>query len=201
MFLGFRLLRRGLGAIVMVVVVSIGATAAWVVGQSFREDTTRTDALVIMGAAQFNGVPSPVLRTRLDRAYALYRQGVAGQIVTVGGSQPGDVFTEATSGRLYLQHLGVPRDRITAVRTGTDTFNSAAAIAGIARARGWRSITMVTDRMHEARATAMMASFGFTVHPAPPPAGPGSSRTPDYLVRETGGLLYFWLVQQHGSTA
>lgn len=201
MFLGFRLLRRAIGTIVMVVVVSIGATATWVVAQSFREDTTHTDALVIMGAAQFNGVPSPVLRARLDQAYALYRAGVAAAIVTVGGSQPGDVYTEATSGRLYLQHLGVPRDRITAVRTGTDTLNSAAAVARIARARGWHAITMVTDRMHEARASAMMASFGFSVHPAPPPSGPGSSRTPDYLVRETGGLLYFWLVQQHGGTA
>ncbi len=196
MFLGFRLLRRLIGAIVLVTVVSIGATATWVIAQSFRDDSTRTDAIVIMGAAQFDGDPSPVLRNRLDRAYDLYRHGVASEIVTVGGSQPGDRFTEATSGRLYLQHLGVPRGRITAVRTGTDTYNSAAAVARIARARGWHSLTMVTDRMHAARASAMMASFGFTVHAAPAQSGPGSARTPAYLVRETGGLLYFWLVEQ-----
>ena len=199
MFLGFRMLRRLVGAIVLVTVVSIGATASWVVAQSFREDATRTDAIVIMGAAQFDGDPSPVLRNRLDRAFALYRMGVAPEIVTVGGSQPGDRFTEATSGRLYLQGRGVPRDRITAVRTGTDTYNSAAAVARIARAHGWHTLTMVSDRMHVARATAMMASFGFAVHPAPAPSGPGSARTPGYLVRETGGLLYFWLVEQRAN--
>ncbi len=199
MFFGFRMLRRAISAVVLVVVVSIAATAGWVVVTGLREDTTHSDAIVVLGAAQFDGHPSPVLRNRLNRAYALYRAGISDHIVTVGGSRPGDRFTEATSGRLYLQSKGVARSHIQAIRTGTDTYNSLAAVAAYARTRHWRTITIVTDRCHVARSDAMMSSLGFTVHSAPPTSGPGSSITVPYVVRETGGLLQFWLIYQRGA--
>lgn len=194
MFLLLRLVRRAVSVVVLCAVTAVVWTAIWVLGNSFREDLTRTDAIVVMGAAQFDGDPSPVLRNRLDRAFDLYSQRVAPFVITVGGSQPGDRFTEATSGRRYLESRGIRTAHIAAVRTGSNTYESARAVARVAQKRGWTRLTIVTDRMHAARASAMMSSFGFTVHPAPPASGPGSSLTWSYLVHETGGLLQFWLV-------
>ncbi len=201
MFFAFRMLRRAISAIVLAVVVSIGATAGWVVVNAFREDTAKTDGMVVLGAAQFNGTPSPVLQNRLDRAYSLYSAHVADFIVTVGGSRPGDVYTEATSGRLYLQRRGIPPRHLRGIRTGSDTYNSLTAVAAWAHAQGWKTITIVTDRCHEARSAAMLSSFGFAVRQAPPTTGPGSAITWPYVVRETGGLLAFWLLDEHGSSA
>lgn len=200
MFFAFRMLRRVISALVLVVVVSIATTAGWVVVTGLREDIAPSDAIVVLGAAQFDGRPSPVLRNRLNRAYALYKAGIAEHIVTVGGSRPGDRFTEATSGRLYLQSRGVARSHIRAIRTGTDTYNSLLAVAAYARSQHWRTITIVSDRCHVARSDAMMSSLGFVVHSAPPTSGPGASITLPYVVRETGGLLQFWLITQRGSS-
>lgn len=200
MFLGFRIIRRAISAIVLTVVVAVGATAGWVGVNAFREDTSRSDGIVVLGAAQFNGRPSPVLRNRLDRAYALYRAHVADFVVTVGGSRPGDVYTEATAGRLYLQQRGIPESHLKGIRTGSDTYNSLTAVAVWARARGWHTVTVVTDRCHEARAAAMLSSLGFAVHQAPPTTGAGAAITWSYLVRETGGLLHFWLLSERGTS-
>ncbi len=201
MFRIFRLLRRTITAAVVAVVVTIGATAAWVTLNALREDTSPSDGIVVLGAAQFNGTPSPVLQNRLDRAYSLYLAHVAGFIVTVGGSQPGDVYTEATAGRLYLHRLGIPESHLKGIRTGSDTYNSLTAVATWAHAHGWRTVTVVTDRCHEARASAMLASLGFKIRQAPPTTGPGAAIVWPYVVRETGGLLRFWLLNERGSSA
>lgn len=193
----FRLVRRVASAIVLIVVVALTSTSGWVLVNAFREDLTHSDAIVVMGAAQFDGDPSPVLQNRLDRAFDLYSRDIAPFVITVGGSQPGDRFTEATSGRRYLEARGVDARHIAALREGTNTYNSAAAIAKFVKAHGWTRLTIVTDRMHAARASAMMSSFGFEVHAAPAPDGPGSSITWSYLVHETGGLLQFWLITEH----
>ena len=201
MFFAFRMLRRAISAIVIAVVVTLGATAGWVTVNALREDTSRTDGIVVLGAAQFNGTPSPVLRNRLDRAYTLYSAHVADFIVTVGGSRPGDVYTEATSGRIYLHRRGIPESHLKGIRTGSDTYNSLIAVATWAHGRGWKTITVVTDRCHEARASAMLSSLGFSVRQAPPTTGAGSAITWAYVVRETGGLLRFWLLNERGSAA
>jgi uncharacterized SAM-binding protein YcdF (DUF218 family) len=154
-----------------------------------------------MGAAQFDGDPSPVLRNRLRYAYALYSTGVAPLIITVGGKRPGDRFTEAAAGRAFLHGLGVAYIDLKTISTGTDTYSSALAVAAWARKNGIDSITVVTDRCHEARAGAMMRSLGFTVHGAAPASGPGSSITWSYIARETGGLLRFWFVNDRAVSA
>lgn len=158
-----------------------------------RQDRTATDAIVVFGAAQFDGTPSPVLRNRLDHGLVLYREGVADRIVTVGGSRPGDRFTEATAGRNYLHAQGVPWDRLKAVKAGSDTYSSAAAVAAWARARDIASFTVVSDRAHVARASAMLQSLGFDVHASAPQEGPGSAMTWQYVARETAGMLRFWI--------
>lgn len=197
----FRWLRRVIGALLLAIVVSLGGTAAWVVGNGLHDDRATSDAILVMGAAQFDGDPSPVLRNRLRYAFALYDTRVAKRIITVGGKRPGDRFTEAQAGKSFLHRLGVPNAKLTAIPVGTDTYSSVQAVAAWARAHGITSITVVTDRCHEARASAMMRSLGFAVHGAAPASGPGSSITWSYVARETGGLLRFWFVNDRGVSA
>jgi len=194
----FRWIRRVIGAVLVAVIVSVGGTAAWVVAQGLRDDRGHTDAILVMGAAQFDGDPSPVLRNRLRYAYALYSTKVAPRIITVGGKRPGDRFTEAEAGRRFLHSLGVPERNLKAVPVGADTYSSVQAVAEWAKRHGIKSITVVTDRCHDARASAMMRSLGFTVRGASPASGPGSSITWAYVARETGGLLRFWFVNDTG---
>ena len=195
----FRWIRRLIAGVLVAVVISLGGIAAWVVANGLHDDRATTDAILVMGAAQFDGDPSPVLRNRLRYAYALYSTGVAPLVMTVGGKRPGDRFTEAAAGRSFLHRLGVPYDDLKAIPAGTDTYSSVEAVAAWARRNKIASVTVVTDRCHEARASAMMRSLGFTVHGAAPASGPGSSITWAYVARETGGLLRFWFVNDRGA--
>lgn len=197
----FRWVRRLISALLVAVVVSLGGTALWVVGNGIHDDRSESDAIVVMGAAQFDGDPSPVLRNRLRYAFALYSTGVAPRIITVGGKRTGDRFTEAAAGRKYLHSKGVPYSKLIALGVGTDTYSSVQAVALWAKANGVKRITVVTDRCHDARATAMMRSLGFSVRGASPATGPGSSLTWSYIARETGGLLRFWFVNDRGVSA
>jgi uncharacterized SAM-binding protein YcdF (DUF218 family) len=197
----FRWIRRLIAAVMVAVIVALGGTALWVVGNGLHDDRAHSDAILVMGAAQFDGDPSPVLQNRLRYAFALYSTGVAPRIITVGGKRSGDRFTEAAAGRKYLHGKGVAYKNLTAIATGTDTYSSAQAVAKWAKMHGIRSITVVTDRCHDARATAMMRSLGFTVRGASPGTGPGSAITWTYVARETGGLLRFWFVNDRGVSA
>jgi uncharacterized SAM-binding protein YcdF (DUF218 family) len=189
-----------LGAVVallllgLVVLPLVGATV--VVMTSRTDDRTPTDAVVVLGAAQFWGRPSPVLEARLTHAAALYDDDVAPRIITVGGNQPGDITTEAQAGRDWLVDAGVPRARITPVPTGSDTLTSLTAVAQKMAEKGWTSATIVTDPAHEARSLAMARSLGIDAHGSPTEDGAGSSLTLDYVARETAGLLWFWTVER-----
>lgn len=201
MFRLFRWLRRIATTVVLIVVVSVGATAVWVVGNGLYDNRAPSDAIVVMGAAQFDGTPSPVLRNRLRYAFALYSTGVAPRIITVGGKQPGDRFTEAGSGRAFLRAKGVPASDLVAIGKGRDTYASAQAVAVWARRHGITTLTVVTDRCHVARAAGMLRSLGFSVRGAAPRSGAGSSVTWAYVARETAGLLRFWFVGDRGAAA
>lgn len=193
MFLMWRWARRIVMAVVVATLVSVFIPIARIEWSGLRQDNARTDAIVIFGAAQFDGTPSPVLQNRLDHALALFEAGVAPRLVTVGGSRPGDRFTEATAGRNYLHMRGVEWRRIKAVKSGEDTLSSAEAVAQWAAAEGIRSFTVVSDRAHVARASTMLKAFGFDVHASAPQSGPGSALTWQYIARESAGLLRFWL--------
>ena len=174
------------------------AAAARVVLSARQDDRAPTDVVVVLGAAQFWGRPSPVLEARLARAGALVRQGVAPQILTVGGSRPGDRTTEAESGREWLVGHGLAASAVTAVPVGHDTLSSLTAVARVMAERGWTSATLVTDPAHEARSLAMARALGIDARGAPTRSGAGSALTLEYVARETGGLLYFWLVERRG---
>jgi vancomycin permeability regulator SanA len=180
-----------------VVVVPVLATG-FVVVTARTEHRDPTDVVVVLGAAQFDGRPSPVLEARLAHAQTLYSDGVAPQVVTVGGNQPGDRTTEAAVGQDWLVARGVPAQDVTSVPVGHDTLSSLTAVAHVMARRGWTSATIVTDPAHEARSIAMARALGIEAHGSPTRSGSGSSLTFEYVVRETGGLLYFWLVERRG---
>lgn len=192
-FFMWRWARRIVTAFSLALVAVIAVPMLRIEWTGHRQDHTPSDAIVVFGAAQFDGTPSPVLRNRLDHGLTLYRAGVADRIVTVGGNRPGDRFTEATAGRNYLHAQGVPWDRLKAVKAGSDTYSSAAAVAAWARDRGIASFTVVSDRAHVARASTMLHSLGFEVHTSAPQEGPGSAMTWQYVARETAGMLRFWI--------
>lgn len=193
MFLAFRLIRRlvagSLGLVLLLACIPVGDV---LVG-SWRQDRTTADAIVVFGAAQFDGDPSPVLRNRLDHALRLYDLHLAPRIVTVGGKRVGDRFTEATAGRNYLHDKGVSWSRLSAVKTGDDTYTSARAVAAWAKREGVTSLLVVTDRAHMARAMAMLHAFSLDTRGSAPRSGPGSAMTWQYIGRESVGLLRFWL--------
>jgi uncharacterized SAM-binding protein YcdF (DUF218 family) len=190
-------LLSGLVALLALAAVSLVAAAGFqVVRAASTDDRTPTDVIVVLGAAQFWGTPSPVLESRLAHARTLYDDGVAERIVTVGGKQDGDITTEAQAGRTWLVDEGVPRSSVTAVRTGSDTVTSLAAVADLMAEQGWTSATVVTDPAHVARSVAIAGELGIDAHGSPTTSGDGSALTPEYLARETLGLLQVWLVGQ-----
>jgi uncharacterized SAM-binding protein YcdF (DUF218 family) len=116
-----------------------------------NDDARRSDAIVVLGAAQFNGRPSAVFRARLDHAADLYRQRVAPTIVVTGGKQAGDQFTEATSGANYLHGKGVPDAAILRETTSRSSWESLSAAARVLRNRGERKVVLVSDPFHSLR--------------------------------------------------
>lgn len=121
------------------------------------------DAIVVLGAAQYNGRPSPVLKARLDHALGLYREGAAPLVIVAGGVGRGDTISEAEVGRRYLVARGVPADSVVAQREGRTTMASMSAVAGWLRPRGLRRVVLVSDPFHmfrlrlEAHRTALEA--------------------------------------------
>lgn len=189
--------RRGRGPLtavsllLIVAVTALLASATAVVHQARQYDDSRTDAIIVLGASQYWGQPSPVFANRLDHAAMLYREGVAERVVTVGGRIPGDRTTEAQAGADYLTRHGVPADAIVVVPRGKDTISSLEAVARLRQRYEWDSLTLVSDRTHLARSAAIADSLGFDAHVSGPADGDGAILTPEYVARETAGLLRF----------
>jgi uncharacterized SAM-binding protein YcdF (DUF218 family) len=165
-----------------------------------QDDRTRSDAIIVLGAAQFNGRPSPVLEWRLLHALKLYQAGVAPHIITVGGNIPGDKYTEAHAGKDWLNEHGVPLSALDAVPTGHDTLQSITAVATEFDHHGWRSAVIVTDPWHSLRSVTMARDNGIEAVTSPTRGGPtvGSRDTQaHYIARETGGYLYYVVIGRY----
>ena len=184
------------------VVVAVSVLTPLVVGwrvwyEARQDDRPRSDAIIVLGAAQYDGRPSPYFEARLRHAYSLYRDGVAPKIVTVGGKQTGDRVTEAAAGRAFLVRLGAPAADDVAVETGRDTLQSMIAVGGAYRERGWDSGVVVTHPWHSLRSNKMAQDNGIDAVSSPTRSGP-SVRTRDTqfhsIVREAGGYLYYVLL-------
>ena len=146
--------------------VGLTVFEVWRVGRT--QSTTQVDAIVVMGAAQYDGVPSPLLKARLMRAFELWEQKVAPQIVLTGGNKPGDRFTEASASAIFLRQQGVPQEDLLQESLSRSTYealrnvrNLVATDSGFA---GIKRIVIVTDPYHELRSrlTAREMSFEAT---------------------------------------
>jgi uncharacterized SAM-binding protein YcdF (DUF218 family) len=173
-------------------VVAGTAFRVWQVARA--DDRPRSDAIIVLGSAQYNGRPSAILQARLDHALTLYRAGVAPRIVTVGGNRQGDRYTEAGAGAAYLLSKGVPTDAVIAVGEGSDTLQSIRAVATVFHAHGWTTAVLVTDPWHELRTRRMASDMGISAVGSPSRTGPVvQTRETElrYVVRETGAYLYY----------
>lgn len=130
-----------------------------VVGESRSSGTV--DAIVVMGAAQYDGVPSPELATRLDRVVQLWEAGRAPIVGVTGGKLEGDRFTEAATSRRYLSDRGVPASAIVAEESGRSTWESLANLAPLLRAEGVRTVVVVTNPYHLQRSLLSARELGF----------------------------------------
>ncbi len=150
-------------AVLVVVVGAILASAVAVWNAAHTDDARRvghTDAIVVLGAAQYNGNPSPVFRERLDQARLLYDQDRAPVIITLGSNEPGDRTTEAEAGRAYLLDQGVPSDAVIAEADGANTFESLEAAADYMDRHDLRSAFLVSDPWHNLRIKRMAGDLG-----------------------------------------
>ncbi|MES9541112.1 MULTISPECIES: YdcF family protein [unclassified Actinomadura] len=185
----------GLLAVAVLTPLTVGARIWY---QARQDERPRSDAIIVLGAAQYNGVPSPTLKWRLQHALELYRAGVAPAIVTVGGKAPGDNYTEAGAGRSWLIGKGgVPASKVFAVPVGRDTLESMKAVGKEFDRHHWSSGVIVTDPWHGLRSKKMAEDSGIKAAASPTRSGP-SVQTRDtqfhYIVRETGGYLSYVLL-------
>jgi uncharacterized SAM-binding protein YcdF (DUF218 family) len=163
-----RLIRRhpilsALGAVALVALLLVALSGALVWRAAHHDDASdvsRADAIVVLGAAQYQGAPSPVLLGRLQHALLLWKQGRAKLVVTVGSNLPGDRSTEAASGRDYLISKGVPAADVVAVPVGHTTYESLRAVATVLEGIGLHSVFLVSDPWHNARIKAMAHDLG-----------------------------------------
>jgi uncharacterized SAM-binding protein YcdF (DUF218 family) len=189
--------RRRFAAVVTMAMAAALALPAASVADVYRwastDDRTASDAIVVLGAAQYQGAPSPVLANRLAHAHDLVEAGVSDTIITVGGFQPGDVTSEAQTGKEELVAEGLRRRQVIAIPFGENTAESLEAVAAVAASQGLRSVTIVTDPAHAARAHALARRYGLEARVSPTRSGPGTALTGEYLLRESAGLISVWL--------
>lgn len=151
---------------------------------SARDQARPVDAIVVLGAAQWDGVPSPVLEARLKKALKLYEEGLSPIIVTTGSKQAGDRFTEAYAGLTYLLERSVPESSILVVVDGNNTFESLSATANVLTDRGiGNKVILVSDPYHSLRAKEIAREVGLQAWFSPTDLSSSFSQ----LIRETAG--------------
>jgi uncharacterized SAM-binding protein YcdF (DUF218 family) len=185
-----RLLKLGvkvLLGVLAVVVLYLGVTFAqvwWASRQSPARDISAS-AIVVMGAAQYNGQPSPVLKARLDHAADLYDRDVAPMIIVTGGKKPGDRITQGLTGYDYLRGRGIPEDDIKVEVEGTNSYEELSAAALIVRqAKLDPEVVLVSDPYHSLRISQIAEQVGLTPHLSPD----NTSSPLRSLVRETAAV-------------
>lgn len=151
-----------------------------------RDDRTPSGAIIVFGAAQYNGRPSPVLAARLDHAIDLYRAKVADRIVVTGGRVPGDASTEASASARYLTERGVPDSAILREIQGRSSWQSLASAAHFLKEQGRTEVVLVSDPFHSARIKAMAEELGLTAHVSPTRSSPiGGVEEVTFMARES----------------
>jgi len=182
--------------LVPLVIIAVTGVAVW--NAAHIDDASRvdsTDAIIVMGAAQFNGTPSPVFADRLDGAKILYDQGRAPVVLVLGGNQPGDVTTEGESGRQYLIDKGLPSSSVVAIPVGNDSLQSLKAAAAYMHDHSMESAFLVSDPWHNLRIKKMASDLGLTAYVSATwhSAATSEGARFDGYVREIFAYLYYRL--------
>ncbi len=183
-----RWLRRlvlGVTAAVTLLVLYLGVTFVQVYQSSRADGAVAADAIIVLGAAQYDGRPSPVLQDRLDHALLLYEEDLADTIVLTGGRREGDRFTEATTGYNYLRQHGVPDEALLKEVDGTSTWDSLAASARFLAQRGDTKVVLVTDGYHAKRVGAIADELGLDASVSPSRNRLSAASELRHLLRET----------------
>lgn len=170
--------------------LAYGAVTYFQVWSASRRDQARpSEAIVVFGAAQYNGRPSPVLKARLDHAVDLYRRKLAPVVVVTGGGQPGDRVTEATASADYLLARGIPDRNVLREVSGSSSWQSLAAVAAFLDERNIDEVLLVSDPFHSYRIRAMADELGLRARTSPTRTSPISGLSEvRYMARETAAV-------------
>lgn len=179
-----RVLRWGVVALVLVPVLYLAATFVTVWQAAHRDGARPASAIVVLGAAQYDGRPSPALKARLDHVVELWRNDKQASVVVTGGKQPGDRVTEATASANYLVGKGIPENRILREVSGRSSFESLAGSAAFLKRRGLTKVVLVSDAYHSARIEGIAEEVGLDASVSPTPATTRSTDLGRYA-RET----------------
>lgn len=159
--------RRVVVALVALLVMCWSVSAALVLRAATRDDAQHAQAIVVLGAAQYRGRPSPVLRARLNHAVALFNQGIAPRLVVTGGMAEGDTASEAAVSRIYMLSAGVPDSAILLENEGRTTGQSLERVARLLHARRMDTIVVVSDPFHVLRASLVANREGLVSYRSP----------------------------------
>jgi uncharacterized SAM-binding protein YcdF (DUF218 family) len=167
-----KIVRRILTVVVAITfalwVISAAAVLLW----SSRDEAQPAQAIVVLGAAQYAGKPSPVLRARLDHALDLWNRHLSSLLILTGGTGSGDTTSEAAVGRNYARRHGVPDSAILVENEGRTTSESMRAVAGMLEVRGLQTALLVSDPFHMLRLRILARRFGFTPYTSPTQTSP-----------------------------
>lgn len=152
---------------VITLLVTITVLAVRIEEQSTRDEAQRADVILVLGAAEYRGRPSPVLRARLDHALDLYNRRLASRIMTTGGPGGDPLFTEGGVGRTYLMSQGVPSESVIVENEGESTVQSTAMAGEIMRRMGLQSVIVVSDGYHVYRVKRLLQAHGLKVYGSP----------------------------------
>jgi uncharacterized SAM-binding protein YcdF (DUF218 family) len=165
-------------SILAIVVIGIGVSLYWaylyrqIRSSAVRDEASRADTIVVLGAAQYNGRPSPVLKARLDHTFDLFTRGYAHSIITTGGYGPDPNFSEAHVSTQYLIKRGVDPSRIVTDQGSGTSYDSIQAAAALMHAKGWKSALVVSDGFHLYRLKKMFEDSGIHAYTSPAPNSP-----------------------------
>lgn len=179
-----RLVILGMLTVFTLWIISASAVLIW----SARDEARPAQAIVVLGAAQYAGRPSPVLRARLDHAVGLWKRDLASLLILTGGTGTGDTTSEAAVGRTYAKKRGVPDTLILVENEGRTTSESMKAVAGMLEVRGLHTALLVSDPFHMLRLRILARRFGFTPYTSPTrtsPIEPNREQRWKYILSES----------------
>jgi uncharacterized SAM-binding protein YcdF (DUF218 family) len=174
----------------------LGYTATRINAQGALDEQRPADAIVVLGAAQFNGTPSDVFEARLRHAVDLWKAGIAPWFVVTGGKLPGDRTTEGATARAWAIAHGVPADRILGEFQGRNTLESLEAVSAIFRSHGLHTAVFVSDETHMLRVVRMATDLGIEAFGSPTRTSPSDldpTRRQKATLHELAGLAAYFV--------